>query len=139
MQGEAEALLRTAARFGMPGRFQVEAAIQSLHAETVMTGTAHPMALIALYDLLIAIAPSLGAQVARAGALADAGDPAQALAVLDAIGDRGSRYQPWWAARARALHGCGEAAAAKAAAAHAAGLATDPAVQRWLASGALFD
>ncbi|MBC7522364.1 MAG: RNA polymerase subunit sigma-70, partial [Sandarakinorhabdus sp.] len=138
MQGEAEALLRAAARFATPGRFQTEAAIQSLHAHTLLTGTANHCALMALYDLLVAIAPSLGAQVARAAVLADA-DPAQALALLDGLGDRAKQYQPWWAARARALHHGGETAAAREAAAQAAALATDPAVQRWLLSGALFD
>jgi RNA polymerase sigma-70 factor (ECF subfamily) len=134
---EAEALLRAAARYATPGRFQTEAAIQSLHAQTLLTGTAHPAALMALYDLLLAVAPSLGAQVARAAALAES-DPAQALALLDALHDRARAYQPWWAARARTLHQLGKAEAAPAAAAQAAALETDPAVQRWLLSGALF-
>jgi RNA polymerase sigma-70 factor (ECF subfamily) len=136
---EAEALLRAAARFGTPGRFQVEAAIQSLHAETVLTGHANPGPLLALYDLLLAIAPSIGAQVARAAVLADAGDPDAALDALDAVADRATRYQPWWAARALALHRAGNDAAAHDAAIRAAGLASDPAARRFLLDGRLFD
>jgi RNA polymerase sigma-70 factor (ECF subfamily) len=139
VQAEAETLLRAAARFGQPGRFQVEAAIQSLHAEQVMTGTLHPTALVGLYDLLLTIAPSIGAQVARAGALTEAGDPLAALALLDALADRCATYQPWWATRARALHRAGSVDAARAAAARAAALTDDAAVGGWLLSGALFD
>ncbi len=70
--------------------------------------------------------------------LADGGDTRGALAALDALADRCAGYQPWWAARARALHRAGDSAAAQAAATRAAGLSTDPAVRRWLLSGALF-
>jgi RNA polymerase sigma-70 factor (ECF subfamily) len=139
MQREAEALMRAAARFATPGRFQLEAAIQSLHAETVMTGKAHPGALVALYDTLVAVAPSLGAQVARASATAEAGNPAQALDLLDQLAGRAAAYQPWWAARARTLHRLGDHEGAHAAAAQAAAMTSDEAVRRWLLSGALFN
>jgi RNA polymerase sigma-70 factor (ECF subfamily) len=129
---EAETLLRTAAQYSLPGRYQIEAAIQSLHAETVMTGHANPGPLLALYDLLIAIAPSIGGQVARATVLADTGEPVAALAALDAIAARAATYQPWWAARAHALHSAGDIDGARGAATRAAGLATDPAVRAFL-------
>jgi RNA polymerase sigma-70 factor, ECF subfamily len=130
--------LRTAAGFAVPGRFQIEAAIQSLHAAQMMTGAAHTQALLALYDLLITLAPSLGGQVARAGVIAGTGDPSAALALLDALADRCAAYQPWWATRARALHLAGLTDAAHAAAARAAALTDDKAVSDWLLSGALF-
>ena len=41
--------------------------------------------------------------------------------------------------RARTLHRAGDAAAAQNAVTRAAALVTDPAVRRWLLSGALFD
>ncbi len=131
MLAEAEALLRTAARHATPGRFQIEAAIQSLHAETVMTGVSNPGPLLALYDLLLATAPSIGARVSRAVALA-ALDPAAACAALDALADRCATYQPWWAARAHLLRLTGDMARAHAATKTAAGLASDPAVRAWL-------
>jgi RNA polymerase sigma-70 factor, ECF subfamily len=136
---EAETLLRAAARYRAPGRFQTEAAIQSLHAETVMTGRPNPAPLLALYDLLVAIAPSIGAQVARATVLADADDPLAALTALDTIAARASGYQPWWAARAHALHRAGDSQGARVAAGRAAELATDPAVRAFLRDGRMFD
>ncbi len=128
---EAEALLRAAARFAVPGRFQLEAAIQSLHAETVMTGVANPGPLLALYTLLVTIAPSIGARVSRAAVLADV-DPMAALADLDALQRRCATYQPWWAAQAHALRRAGRADEARTATVNAAGLTTDPAVREWL-------
>lgn len=131
---EAEGLLRAAAQSATPGRFQIEAAIQSLHAETVLTGAARPEALLALYDLLLATAPSIGARVNRVVALA-ALDAAAAHAELEVLGDRCALYQPWWAARAHVLQRAGDAAGAAQAARTAAGLATDPAVRDWLLAG----
>lgn len=128
---EAEGLLRAAARRGRPGRFQIEAAIQSLHAQGVITGAANPAALTALYDLLIAVAPTIGARIGRAAARA-AIDPAAALADLDTLATRCAAHQPWWATRAHVLALAGDSAGARAAATTAAGLATDRAVRDWL-------
>lgn len=137
MAAEAEALLRTAARHVTPGRFQTEAAIQSLHAQTVMTGEDLREPLTRLYDLLVAITPSTGAAVARAVAYAELGRGSAALAQLDALIGCES-YQPWWAARARVLAMLGAESAAADAAATAAGLSDDPAVRAFLLSGGAF-
>ncbi len=135
--GEAEACLRKAARFGVPGRFQTEAAIQSLHAQSVMTGEALAVPLMRLYDLLVAVAPSKGALVARAVAYAEGGAVEQAQEQLAAIeGVQG--YQPYWAALARVGWCAGDTAGARDAANQAAALSNDPAVQRFLLSGGLF-
>lgn len=133
---EAEALLRSAARHGMAGRFQTEAAIQSLHAQARMTGETLSQPLMRLYDLLISLSPTLGAHVARASAYAEGGATDAALEQLAKLDAR--TYQPWWAARARALHLAGQANAAREAARTAAGLSTDPAIRDYLLSGALF-
>ena len=138
MIGEAEALLRAAARYGRPGRFQLEAAIQSLHVANAAARTVPPGALLALYDRLIAVAPSVGAAIARAAALAEQGEAAAALAALDSLAQRAATHQPYWATRARVLHLLGDAAAASAAAAHAAALSDDAAVRDFLGEGGLF-
>ncbi|WP_439534257.1 DUF6596 domain-containing protein [Polymorphobacter sp.] len=135
---EAEARLRAAAAHRAPGRFQLEAAIQSLHNHHRMTGQPLAAPLLALYDQLLAVAPSVGASIARAAALAQAGHPAPALAALDALATRCTSHQPWWAARARALNAAGRPDEARAAATRAAGLSTDPAVRAFLLSDALF-
>ena len=137
MLAEAEARLAHRCAHERPGRYQVEAALQSIHNEHVLTGRPNPQALLGLYDLLLAIAPSIGAEVARAAALAEGGEPHWALAALDAVADRCAAYQPWWAARARALHLAGDPAAAGEATSRAAGLSSDPAVRRWLLAGGL--
>ncbi|WP_328799215.1 DUF6596 domain-containing protein, partial [Sandarakinorhabdus rubra] len=66
---EGEAALRHAAGQGHPGRFQLEAAIQSLHNQQRLTGADLSVPLIGLYDRLLALAPSIGAAIARAAAL----------------------------------------------------------------------
>lgn len=137
MLAEAEALLRAAARFSTSGRFQTEAAIQSLHTQSVLTGADLRVPLIELYDLLISIAPSTGAAVARAVALAEAGNSRAALAQLAALPEC-ETYQPWWVARARVLWLSGDAEEANGAAAQAAALSADPAVRMFLLSGGAF-
>jgi RNA polymerase sigma-70 factor (ECF subfamily) len=99
---EAEQLLTAAAAAQRFGRFQCEAAIQSVHAQRAITGVLQHHAVLALYDLLLAHAPSVGAAVARAAALLDAADPAAAARALDALPSSDvANYQPFWVTRAR--------------------------------------
>lgn len=134
MIAEAEALLRSAARRTSPGRFQTEAAIQSLHAHQRMTGERFTGPLVRLYDVLAQLAPTTGVLVARAVAYAEDGNPAAGLLQLDTIGNTAA-YQPAWAARARVCWLGGDEAAAWAAATTAAGLSTDPSVRQFLLAG----
>ncbi len=129
MIDEAETLLHDAARGGTPGRLQVEAAIQSVHAQRACTGATNWPAIVALYALLDRLSPTVGVRVARASAMAGAGDPTASLALLDALGTAASSYQPWWACRARVLTLLGRAGEAGRAYATAAGLSVDPAVR----------
>lgn len=134
MMVKAEAALRAAARLDQPGRFQTEAAIQSLHAQSRMTGERLHDPLVQLYDLLAQFAPTTGVLVARAVALAEKGEADAALSQLDAI-TGAEAYQPWWASRARVLWLCGQEAAAREAASRAAGLSSDPGIRRFLLAG----
>ncbi len=129
---EAEALLRDAARAATPGRFQIEAAIQSVHVEMRLTGADRGGALLGLYDLLARLSPTAGVLVARAAALAGAGQARAALEALDGMAEALALYQPWWATRAHVLDRLGEGEAARAARRRAAGLTQDPAVRAWL-------
>ena len=131
---EAEALVRSAARKACPGRFQTEAAIQSLHAHQRMTGERFTEHLARLYDVLAQFAPTTGVLVARAVAYAENGDPTVGLRQLDRIDDAAA-YQPWWAARARACWLAGDQPSAWVAARTAAGLSSDPSVRRFLLDG----
>lgn len=138
MMAEAEAALRAAAEAGRPGRFQTEAAIQSLHAQSRMTGERLHGPLARLYDVLARFAPTTGVLVARAVALAENGEADAALAQLDAI-TGAETYQPWWASRARILWLCGQEATAHEAASRAAGLSSDPGIRGFLLAGGYRD
>ncbi|MBX9759578.1 MAG: RNA polymerase subunit sigma-70, partial [Beijerinckiaceae bacterium] len=135
---EAEATLRAAARAARPGRFQTEAAIQSLHVQQRMTGERLHGPLARLYDVLAGFAPTTGVLAARAVALAENGELDAALSQLDAITDA-QTYQPWWASRARILWLCGQEEAARQAASRAAGLSSDPGIRRFLLAGGYRD
>ncbi len=130
---EAENHLNLAARHGVFGRFQTEAAIQSAHIQRLIAGSVNRGALIALYDLLASRAPSVGALVSRAAAYGEAFGAERGLALLDALptGAIGS-YQPYWAARAHLLGRAGCLAEAARAFDRALELTGDPALRDFL-------
>ncbi len=133
MMDDAETALRLAARAPTLGRYQIEAAIAAAHAARRQGTPADPGAIVALYRGLVALHPSLGAEVGLAGALLGAGDPAGALAVLEASKPtRAAAYQPWWAVRAHALRQAGDAPGAAAAFDRAIALTADPAARLFL-------
>lgn len=136
---EAEEHLRTASALQRMGRYQLEAAIQSLHAHRAATGVIDWPQIALLYEGLVRLAPTIGAQVGRAVALAESGDARAGLAALDALpARRAASYQPWWAARAHLLRRLDRSAEARTAAERAASLTDDPALRRYLL-GAIAD
>ncbi|MGO4389795.1 RNA polymerase sigma factor [Variovorax sp. M-6] len=135
LRGQAEQALQSAASLEALGAYQIEAAIQSAHCARRLGAQVPADALVALYDGLIALRPSTGAQVGRACAVAEAETPAAGLRALDAMAPvEVANYQPFWAARAHLLGRSGQAAAARQAYARAAGLSTSPAIRAWLAA-----
>ncbi len=129
---EAERLLREAAASATLGRYQVEAAIQSVHVQRAFTGKPDAWALLALYDALARLAPTAGVLVARAAVLTMTRGPGAAIEELDRLGPDVATYQPAWAVRAQALAALGQRAEAADCYATAAGLAEDPAVREHL-------
>lgn len=130
---EANRILWQAAALRQPGPFQLEAAIQSAHAQRAYTGTVPWTAIAALYAQLLRIAPGIGARVAQAAAIAEAESPAAGLALLNDIAPAAvDRYQPYWATRAHLLAGIGDRDTASAAYARAIGLTESPAIRRFL-------
>ncbi|CAN5150408.1 RNA polymerase sigma factor [soil metagenome] len=130
---EAEAHLAVASRSGSFGRFQTEAAIQSVHCERARTGVTDMQALVALYDLLAARAPSIGLLVGRAAVRGEAFGPAEGLRQLDDLEpSRVDSYQPYWAVRAHLLKLAGQPGAAAHALSRAIGLSDDPAIRAHL-------
>lgn len=133
MIAEAEQALRQASSFQRLGRFQLEAAIQSLHAERAKTQTTNWPALVQLYAGLIQRSPTIGAFVGQAAAIAEAQSPAQGLQQLDALPpERVRNYQPYWSVKAHLLSQLGQATEAKNAYAKAIGLTEDPAIREFL-------
>ena len=132
--GEAEALLSRAAWFGVAGRYQLEAAVQSAHAERRLTGGTDWEAIVQLYDALLALTNSPVVAINRAVAIAETQGAPAGLAALGALsGDaRLADYQPYWAARAVLLARADDLAGADVAYARAIGLESDPAVRRFL-------
>jgi len=130
---EAERHLAEAASCGRIGRFQLEAAIQSVHAGRARSGRTEWDAIVMFYGQLIRISPTLGTRAGYAAAVAEAKGPEEGLAVLDGIDpdDVGS-YQPYWAVRAHLLQRLGKASEAADAFDRAIGLTEDPAVRQFL-------
>jgi predicted RNA polymerase sigma factor len=130
---DADRLLTLAARFGRTGRFQLEAAVQSAHVERARGGRTDWSAIALLYEGLVRVAPTFGALVGRAAAVAEANGPAHGLALLDGISESGvATYQPYWAARAHCLSRLGRAREARAALDHALRFTEDRAVRQFL-------
>src|SRR5262249_1091323 len=125
--------LAEAAKQGRTGRFQLEAAIQSVHAERARTGRTEWPAILLFYQQLIHIFPTLGTRTGYAAALAEANGPGAGLAALAQIELRSlSEYQRYWAVRAHLLQQPGRSREAFDAFDRAIGLAEDPAVRQFL-------
>jgi len=130
---EAERHLAEAARHGRMGRFQLEAAIQSVHAERARGGEIQWNAIMTFYEQLIRISPTLGTRTGYAAAVAEAKGAEEGLATLDGIDSHDiSTYQPYWAVRAHLLQQLGKTREALDAFDRAIGLTEDPAVREFL-------
>ncbi|HEX6807880.1 MAG TPA: DUF6596 domain-containing protein [Gemmatimonadaceae bacterium] len=130
---EAERYLARASACGRPRRFQLEAAIQSVHSERVRGGQTNWAAIVLFYEYLVTLSPTLGTLTGRAAAVAEATTPMAGLAALDTIArDRVSAYQPYWAVRAHLLQRLGRSSEATDAFDRAIGLTEDPAVRAFL-------
>lgn len=101
-RGEA-ALRRAAAASDVPGRFQLEAAIQAVHADRRRTGRVDWAAVETLHRALERVAPTIGGSVALAGVVLRTTGADAALTLLDAVATPETDYQPWHAVRAEAL------------------------------------
>ena len=129
---EAEGELTLAFQMRRPGRYQIEAAIQSVHAERAQTGRTDSAAIAAFYDQLMQLAPSIGGAVARAAAHAEVSGPEAGLTLLDQVDSQAViSYQPYWAVRAHFLRQLGDPQAAESYD-RAIGLSDDLAIRAFL-------
>lgn len=126
-------MLQTAYAFHRPGRFQLEAAIQSAVTARASGEAVDAAVVERLHVALVAVAPTLGARVALAAATGDARGAAAGLAALDEIDGAGS-FGPYWATRAHLLAAAGRRADAAAAYDRAIALVEGASERRWLAA-----
>ncbi|HYN96799.1 MAG TPA: DUF6596 domain-containing protein [Pilimelia sp.] len=106
MLAEGLDLVRVALTGGPPGPYGVQAAIAALHNEAADVATTDWPQIVALYDVLLALAPSPVVAVNRAAALAMRDGPRAGLALLDELAGEPllDGYHPYWVARAHLLH-----------------------------------
>lgn len=131
---EAEELLLRASKFGVPGRYQLEAALQSAHVHRCRMSVSNWAEIVSLYDVLFALTGSPVVAVNRVLAVTETDGPQVALAELDKIAadSRLAEYQPYWAVRAELLSKLKKGSEAREAYQVAIGLERDPAVRRFL-------
>lgn len=125
---EGHALVRRCLRRGRPGPYQVQAAIQAVHTDAPTAAATDWRQVLALYDQLLAIAPSPVAALNRAVAQAEVQGPAAALDAVDGLAADLAGYPQLPAVRAELLRRLGrhdEAVAEFAAAAALAGSAPE--------------
>ena len=133
MIAEAERELAAAAKHGRPGHFQLEAAIQSVHAERAHSGHTDWGAITSFYENLVHMAPTLGAKIGHAAALAELNGAEAGLLLLSGIAPADvTTYQPYWAVRAHLLKRLAREPEASDAFDRAIGLSEDDSVRRFL-------
>jgi RNA polymerase sigma-70 factor (ECF subfamily) len=82
---EGQDLVRACLRRNRPGPYQFQAAIAAVHADSASHNATDWTQIVALYDQLLSIAPSPGARISRAVAIAELHGPAAGLVVLDSL------------------------------------------------------
>ncbi|MEU7886254.1 RNA polymerase sigma factor [Microbispora bryophytorum] len=110
---EGQDIVRACLRRGRPGPYQIQAAINAVHADAPIAAATDWRQILSLYDHLLALAPSPVVALNRAVAVAEVDGPEAALALLDDLGLDG--YHLFHAVRAdllRRLGRAGEAARA---------------------------
>ena len=118
--------LSSAYRLKDIGRFQIEAAIESVHIARKDSGYIDWAALTKLYHALLKYAPSAGGFVAQAVVASRLHGAEVGLKMLESVEtSTGTAFQPLWAARADMHAGLGQNSQADTCYEKAISLATD--------------
>jgi RNA polymerase sigma-70 factor (ECF subfamily) len=110
---EGQALVRRCLQRDQPGAYQVQAAIQAVHADAATTADTDWRQIVALYDQLLALAPTPVIALNRAVAVAEIEGPAAALTLVEQLDLDG--YHLFHAVRGDLLRRLGRDAEAAAA------------------------
>jgi RNA polymerase sigma-70 factor, ECF subfamily len=89
---EGQTLVRACLRRNQPGPYQIQAAINAVHSDAPTAAGTDWGQILALYDQLLAVAPTPVVALNRAVALAEAESPGAALAVVDDLVGLGDFY-----------------------------------------------
>jgi RNA polymerase sigma-70 factor, ECF subfamily len=103
--GEGQALVRACLRRNRPGPYQIQAAVNAVHCDAPTAASTDWGQIVALYDQLLALAPTPVVALNRAVAVAEVAGPAAALAAVDQLDLDG--YHPFHVARADLLRRLG--------------------------------
>ena len=109
--GEGVSLVRACLRANLPGPYQVQAAINAVHADAEAYAQTDWRQIVVLYDQLYALSPSPVIALNRAVAIAEVEGPGAALDLIDELNL--DDYQPYHAIRAEMLRRLDRAAEAE--------------------------
>jgi RNA polymerase sigma-70 factor (ECF subfamily) len=130
---EGQAILRRCLRRNQPGAYQLQAAINAVHADAPTLQQTDWSQILALYDQLLAVAPTPVVALNRAIAIGEVQGPAAALALVDELDL--DNYHPFHATRADLLWRLGRHSEAAAAYQRAADMAPTDAERDFLRLG----
>ncbi|WP_329045682.1 RNA polymerase sigma factor [Amycolatopsis sp. NBC_01488] len=130
---EGQAILRWCLHHNRPGTYQLQAAINAVHADAITADQTDWPQIITLYDHLLTLAPTPVVALNRAVAIAEVHGPAAALSLVDALNL--DSYHPFHATRADLLQRLGRTEDAMAAFERAANLAPTEAERNFLRLG----
>jgi RNA polymerase sigma-70 factor, ECF subfamily len=102
---EGQDLVRECLRRNRPGPYQIQAAINAVHSDAASAAETDWGQIVALYDQLMAVAPSPVVALHRAVAVAEVSGPAAGLALIDGL--ELSRHHLFHAVRADLLRRLG--------------------------------
>ncbi len=130
---EGQAIVRRCLHRNQPGAYQIQAAINAVHADAPAAAQTDWPQIAALYDQLLAVAPTPVVALNRAIAIGEVQGPAAALALVDELDL--DNYHLFHATRADLLHRLGRDSEAAAAYERAASMAPTPAERDFLRLG----
>jgi RNA polymerase sigma-70 factor (ECF subfamily) len=131
---QGQAIVRRCLDRNQPGPYQLQAAINAVHVDASTIEQTDWPQIVALYDQLLAIAPTPVVALNRAIAIGEVQGPAAALALVDELDL--DHYHPFHATRADLLQRLGRNDEAEAAYEMAASLAPTAAERNFLAGQA---
>jgi RNA polymerase sigma-70 factor, ECF subfamily len=130
---EGQAILRRCLRRNQPGPYQIQAAINAVHADALTVEETDWPQIVALYDQLLAVAPTPVVALNRAIAIGELQGPAAALPLVEELDL--DHYYPLHATRADLLWRLGRHREAAAAYQRAAAMAPTEAERDFLRVG----